>query len=135
MSEKIAKLSYLSPTIAKDFTNSLQSTGFVILKDSPIDQVLLEEVYALWEVFFKSEERFLYPFDTTTSDGYASEALSETAKGHHVKDLKAFYHQYLIVNKHRNSLTCHHIVKMGNRLNLLHHKVYFYYFPIQNIHY
>ena len=92
MSEKIAKLSYLSPTIAKDFTNSLQSTGFVILKDSPIDQVLLEEVYALWEVFFKSEERFLYPFDTTTSDGYASEALSETAKGHHVKDLKAFYH-------------------------------------------
>jgi len=92
VSKGIAKLSYLSPTIAQDFTHALQSTGFVVLQDSPIDQALIEKVYALWEVFFKSDERFLYPFDTTASDGYASEALSETAKGHHVKDLKAFYH-------------------------------------------
>ena len=41
--------------------------------------------------FFRSEERFLYPYDTNQADGYVSTSLSETAKGYHTKDIKAFY--------------------------------------------
>lgn len=92
MSKKIAKLSYHSPSIAQDFTQSLRDTGFVILQDSPIDNDLVNKVYDLWKVFFQSEERHLYPFDIETADGYVSSKLSETAKGHTVKDIKAFYH-------------------------------------------
>ena len=88
----IQRLSYHSSSIIHDFTQSLQNTGFVVLSEAPVDHTLIEEVYDLWGKFFLSDERFQYAFDTNTSDGYASTALSETAKGYHTKDIKAFYH-------------------------------------------
>ena len=87
--DNIQRLSYDSPTIIKDFTTSLQSTGFVVLSGAPIDHQLVEVVYEQWGAFFRSEERFLYPYDTNQADGYVSTSLSETAKGYHTKDIKS----------------------------------------------
>lgn len=83
----------ISPAL---FTQSLKETGFGIIKNHPIDQQLIDEVFARWFDYFKSDEqekeKFL--FDRKLHDGFVPMSLSETAKGYSVKDLKEFYHYY-----------------------------------------
>jgi isopenicillin N synthase-like dioxygenase len=92
MSTAIQTLSFQDPLSAKKFTESLQHTGFAIITHCPIDPQLLDRVYHNWALFFNSDEKHQYPFDPLTADGFASTAVSETAKGFQEKDLKEFYH-------------------------------------------
>jgi isopenicillin N synthase-like dioxygenase len=85
---------YTQPTAAQDFCTSLHETGFGVLKNHPLDQQLVEGIYAEWLAFFKGQAKHQYPQDPVKLDGYFSPAVSETAKNHTQRDLKEFFHLY-----------------------------------------
>ncbi|MDC3180673.1 isopenicillin N synthase family oxygenase [Gammaproteobacteria bacterium] len=83
---------YNHPNAPRQFTHSLHHCGFVIVENAPICQQLMNQNYQIWQQFFQSDEKFSYPWCNHKGDGYISTAKSETAKGHHIKDLKEFFH-------------------------------------------
>ena len=87
---------YNSKNASHDFAESLLNTGFAVLENAPITRSAIETVYQEWYAFFQSSEADKAPFafSNETHDGYVSPKLSETAKGHTVKDIKEFYHYY-----------------------------------------
>lgn len=87
---------FQSPTAAADFCQSLHETGFGVLRNHPLDRLLVERVYAEWLDFFKSKSKakHAYAQDPVKLDGYFSPAVSETAKNHTQRDLKEFFHIY-----------------------------------------
>lgn len=85
---------YRSPSAERDFCASLASTGFGVLANHPLDQGLVEGIYAEWQAFFHSAAKHRYAFDPVRYDGYFSPQVSETAKGHTERDLKEFFHIY-----------------------------------------
>lgn len=76
------------------FVESLKSTGFGVLKNHPIQQELVESIYANWYRFFQTGDKQNFAFDAEKQDGYFAPEISETAKGHHKKDIKEYYHVY-----------------------------------------
>jgi isopenicillin N synthase-like dioxygenase len=87
-------VNYTAPNASSDFAEGLHDIGFAVLSHHPIDAHLFDRVYDEWRAFFKSPEKTDFAFDEKTHDGFISMALSETAKGYDVKDLKEFYHYY-----------------------------------------
>lgn len=85
---------YHAPDAAARFTESLRATGFGVLKNHPIPQDLVEQIYREWLAFFDSEAKHGYAFDRERQDGYFSSEISETAKGFTHKDIKEYYHIY-----------------------------------------
>ena len=83
---------YTHPNAAQDFCKSLHETGFGVLSNHPLDQRLVEGIYAEWLGFFGSDAKNHYPQDPVKLDGYFSPAVSETAKDHTQRDLKEFFH-------------------------------------------
>jgi isopenicillin N synthase-like dioxygenase len=90
----ILTVDYRATDADAQLTTSLKNTGFVVLKNHPIDLDLFKEVYAQWTDFFESDAPAKYPFDPIKQDGYAGEQISEIAKGNDIKDIKEFYHLY-----------------------------------------
>lgn len=76
------------------FCESLHRTGFGVLKNHPLKQSLVSGIYDEWLGFFSTDAKNQYPWNPDTLDGYFSPAVSETAKGNTVKDLKEFFHIY-----------------------------------------
>ncbi len=91
---KLPIVDYRSPQAARDFCASLADTGFGVLSNHPLDQALVEGIYAEWQAFFTSPNKHKYGFDPVKLDGYFSPKVSETAKGHDRRDLKEFFHIY-----------------------------------------
>lgn len=89
----IETVDFASPDAAAQFTRSLHSTGFAVLRNHPIDAGLIRQLYAEWAAFFASEEKHGFLFDPVAQDGYFP-FKSENAKDSKVKDLKEFYHVY-----------------------------------------
>lgn len=87
------------------FARSLHETGFAVLKNHPLNWGDIETAYREWEGFFTSDVRHQYPFKKDTQDGYVSPALSETAKGNTLKDLKSFYHLYFPQGRYPHTLS------------------------------
>jgi isopenicillin N synthase-like dioxygenase len=85
---------FQSPTAAQDFCKSLHETGFGVLRNHPLEQSLVEGIYAEWFEFFKSDAKNKYAQDPVKLDGYFSPSISETAKNHTQRDLKEFFHIY-----------------------------------------
>ncbi len=85
---------FTSPHAPAAFCESLHRTGFGVLKNHPLQHSLVTGIYDEWLDFFRSPAKFQYPWNAQTLDGYFSTAVSETAKGNHVKDLKEFFHIY-----------------------------------------
>ncbi len=90
----IPQVDYKSNSTNTDFANSLKNTGFAVLKNHPIDQSLVKEVFAEWEFFFDSNYKNNYLYNNDTQDGFFPISVSETAVGYSTKDLKEFYHYY-----------------------------------------
>ena len=90
---KILTIDYQSKSFGSDFTTSLKNTGFAIIKNHPISDQLINDIYNEWKIFFNSEEKHNYLFHPIKQDGYFP-YLSENAKGQKIKDLKEFYHIY-----------------------------------------
>jgi isopenicillin N synthase-like dioxygenase len=91
---QVAVVDYRSPSAAADFTRSLRFTGFAVLVNHPLPVDLVQRMYDDWLAFFATEAKFKYPFTPDRQDGYFSAAVSETAKGNVVKDIKEFFHVY-----------------------------------------
>ncbi len=91
---QVAVVDYRSPTAAADFTRSLKHTGFAVLTNHPLEADLVQKVYDDWLAFFATDAKFNYPFSPDSQDGYFSSAVSETAKGNDIKDIKEFFHVY-----------------------------------------
>jgi isopenicillin N synthase-like dioxygenase len=91
---KFPIVDYRSPTAARDFCTSLHETGFGVLSHHPLDQKLVEGIYAEWLAFFGTDAKNSYPYNFDKLDGYFSPKVSETAKGHTKRDLKEFFHIY-----------------------------------------
>ena len=85
---------FTSPNAPQEFCKSLRETGFGVLKNHPLNQDLVESIYAEWLGFFKTEAKGKYAHDPVKHDGYFSPSVSETAKNNTKKDLKEFYHIY-----------------------------------------
>lgn len=65
-----------------------------MLSNHPIDKQLVEDIYSEWQAFFNTEEKRAFLFKPETQDGFFPAEISETAKGHTVKDIKEYYHVY-----------------------------------------
>ncbi|MBW8183869.1 isopenicillin N synthase family dioxygenase [Shewanella nanhaiensis] len=91
---KLETIDYLAPNSAEEFVKSLRETGFGVLSNHPIDKALVEAIYTEWQAFFNTEEKREYLFKPETQDGFFPAEISETAKGHSVKDIKEYYHVY-----------------------------------------
>jgi isopenicillin N synthase-like dioxygenase len=76
------------------FTNSLRETGFAVLVNHPLPVNLVQGIYDEWLAFFDSDAKFEYRYDDDNQNGYFGPEVSETAKGHSVRDLKEFFHVY-----------------------------------------
>ena len=53
----ILTIDYNDKDLAKKFTDSLHESGFAVIKNHPISQKLINQVYNDWESFFKSNKR------------------------------------------------------------------------------
>ncbi len=87
---------YRDPKAPEIFTQSLVDTGFGIISHHPVDYDLVKHVYKQWQDYFhwdKTEQQ-PYLFSQKTHDGHIPMDLSETAKGHDIKDIKEFFHYY-----------------------------------------
>lgn len=91
---KLETIDYRAADSAKRFVESLRETGFGVLSNHPIDKELVESIYAEWQAFFNSDAKNEFMFNRETHDGFFPASISETAKGHTVKDIKEYYHVY-----------------------------------------
>lgn len=92
---QVLKVDYQSADASAEFTRSLKETGFGVLYNHPIDQQLIDEVYAEWQAFFADAPlKQKYLFDKEKQDGYFPQTVSEKAVGFSQKDLKEFFHYY-----------------------------------------
>lgn len=91
---KLETVDYLADNAAELFVKSLRETGFGVLKNHPIPKELVESIYENWQQFFLSEQKNDFHFNAETQDGYFPPFVSETAKGHSVKDIKEYFHVY-----------------------------------------
>jgi isopenicillin N synthase-like dioxygenase len=90
----VSSVSYKDPNAPRLFADSLHRTGFGVIRDHPIPQAMVEGIYSEWLDFFQNEAKQKYAFTRETQDGFFSPAVSETAKGRTIRDLKEFYHLY-----------------------------------------
>lgn len=91
---QLETIDYRAQDSAKRFVNSLRETGFGVLTNHPINKELVETIYTQWQAFFNSNEKHDFLFKAETHDGFFPASISETAKGHSVKDIKEYYHVY-----------------------------------------
>ncbi len=94
MMMKLETIDYRAADAAERFVESLRSTGFSVLRNHPISQQLVQDIYRDWQDFFNSEEKQAFMFKPETQDGFFPASISETAKGHTVKDIKEYFHVY-----------------------------------------
>lgn len=89
----LVAIDYQAEDAAERFVTSLHETGFGVLKNHPIPQDLVNQIYQNWQNFFQSEEKEQFLF-SEKYDGFFPTKISETAKGHTVKDIKEYFHYY-----------------------------------------
>ncbi|MBX2837994.1 MAG: isopenicillin N synthase family oxygenase [Gammaproteobacteria bacterium] len=85
---------YDSSTADVDFVQSLRDTGFGVLRNHPIAEQTVHDIYQNWLTFFEGDEKNNYLFDAEKFDGFFPTTLAETAKGHTVRDIKEYFHYY-----------------------------------------
>lgn len=90
----ILTVDYNSKNAGINLVESLHNTGFAVIKNHPIDYNLVQKLFLEWQRFFGTENKALYPYNKKTGDGYVGMAMSETAKGAKLPDLKEFYQLY-----------------------------------------
>lgn len=91
---KLIAVDYQAPDADKLFVESLHQTGFGVLKNHPIEQSSVNNIYQHWQAFFNSDAKAQYAFDREKHDGFFSTQVSEVAKGFKKKDIKEYFHYY-----------------------------------------
>ena len=91
---KLVAVDFNADNAAQQFVESLHETGFGVLKNHPIQQSMVDNIYSTWQTFFNSEEKHLFHYAPKTQDGFFPASVSEVAKGHKIKDIKEYFHFY-----------------------------------------
>ncbi|MDN4503524.1 2OG-Fe(II) oxygenase family protein [Alteromonadaceae bacterium BrNp21-10] len=91
---KLVAVDYQAENAAEEFVESLRTTGFGVLKNHPIQQQCVEDIYAAWQDFFNGHDKDQYRYHVATQDGFFPASISEVAKGHQIKDIKEYFHYY-----------------------------------------
>ncbi len=91
---QLVAVDYQAENAQELFVESLRETGFGVLKNHPIQQSMVSDIYAAWQTFFDSEEKHQYLYNKGTQDGFFPQSVSEVAKGFTKKDIKEYYHFY-----------------------------------------
>ena len=68
--------------------------AFGVLKNHPIQQSSVADIYKHWQSFFDSEEKHQFLYNKGKQDGYFPQSVSEIAKGFKKKDIKEYFHYY-----------------------------------------
>lgn len=90
----LAAVDYQAPDAEQHFVQSLRDTGFGVLRNHPIAESTVTNIYRHWAEFFNSTEKNEFAFDPEKYDGFFPRDLAETAKGHSVRDIKEYFHYY-----------------------------------------
>lgn len=85
---------YQASDAEEQFVRSLRETGFGVLRNHPIPEQAVSDIYQNWSIFFNSDEKNDFQFDPDRYDGFFPRALAETAKGNTVRDIKEYFHYY-----------------------------------------
>ena len=88
-------IDYNAADAPQRFAQSLRDTGFGVLKNHPIAESSVQNIYKCWYEFFASEDKHEFLFDSEKYDGFFPASMAEAAKGHSSRDLKEYYHFYL----------------------------------------
>lgn len=91
---ELVAVDYAAPDAEQQFVQSLRDTGFGVLRNHPIDESAVQNIYQHWKDFFNSDEKDDFLFDPERHDGFFPRAMAETAKGHSVRDIKEYFHYY-----------------------------------------
>ncbi|WP_414828582.1 isopenicillin N synthase family dioxygenase [Alteromonas sp. H39] len=91
---QLVAVDYQAENAQELFVESLRETGFGVLKNHPIQQSMVSDIYVAWQKFFDSEEKHQYLYNKGTQDGFFPQSVSEVAKGFTKKDIKEYYHFY-----------------------------------------
>ncbi|WP_416306023.1 isopenicillin N synthase family dioxygenase [Neptunicella sp. SCSIO 80796] len=91
---KLVAVDFNADNAAQQFVESLHETGFGVLKNHPLKQSMVDDIYKTWQAFFDSEEKHRFHYNSKTQDGFFPASVSETAKGHKTKDIKEYFHYY-----------------------------------------
>ncbi|OED37178.1 2OG-Fe(II) oxygenase [Chromatiales bacterium (ex Bugula neritina AB1)] len=91
---KLKAVDYKDADAPARFVESLRTTGFGVLVNHPLPQVMVDSIYTNWQAFFDNEEKNNYQFDTIRYDGFFPAQQAEAAKGRKVRDIKEYYHFY-----------------------------------------
>lgn len=92
--QQVLQVNYCSADASQEFARSLKETGFAVIKNHPINYQLVQDVFAEWRDFFKSDTKENYLYNNDTQDGLFPLRVSETAVGYSIKDIKEFFHYY-----------------------------------------
>ncbi|KKA43558.1 MULTISPECIES: 2OG-Fe(II) oxygenase family protein [Salinivibrio] len=87
-------IDFTAPDAEQAFVKSLRETGFGVLKNHPLQQQWVADIYQQWEGFFNTEDKHRFTYKPDTQDGFFPSKVAETAKGHTKRDLKEFFHYY-----------------------------------------
>ncbi len=88
----IKKIDFQSPTAAKEFHDCIKEIGFAVFYNYPLDNRLIQKVFAEWKAFFSSVYKYNYTRKEQDRFGYFPCDISETPLGAVEKDFKEFYH-------------------------------------------
>lgn len=91
---QLVAVDYAAPDAQQRFVESLRQTGFGVLKNHPIRQQQVDDIYRRWAEFFNSDDKHQYAYHKSTQDGFFSTQVSEVAKGFKKKDIKEYFHYY-----------------------------------------
>lgn len=90
---KVLTVDYRNPEAPAQFADSLKRTGFAVIRNHPLPQALIADVFNDWKNYFASADKMSDKFDPKTQAGYFP-FKSENAKDSKIKDLKEFYHLF-----------------------------------------
>ncbi|MCW8109692.1 isopenicillin N synthase family oxygenase [Alteromonas ponticola] len=91
---QLVAVDYNAENADKLFVESLRETGFGVLKNHPLQQSMVQEIYDASQAFFDSEEKHQYLYNKHKQDGFFPTTVSEVAKGSTKKDIKEYFHFY-----------------------------------------
>ena len=112
----VAVVDYNAADAAKKLTDSLKSTGFAVLTNSPVSDDLIQEVYSEWREFMirlhgeatggaPGNLAEKYKYDLATQNGYFPCAAAEQAKGATARDLKHYFQCYFPHGRYPSEVT------------------------------
>jgi isopenicillin N synthase-like dioxygenase len=91
---KLEAVDFTAPDAQQKFVESLRQTGFGVLKNHPIPQASVASIYANWQTFFDTDEKYSFLYNKDKQDGFFGQNVSEVAKGFKKKDIKEYFHFY-----------------------------------------